>query len=386
MSSSPNPKRLLLHVISIAVVLTVIFNVGVASAAQKFNEDAASDECPASLVTLGEDLWDQIPEFPSLNWDFELPVKATLLWNAFLVLIDSIFPGFSRLLPNMNDLARVLSWLPASWFEDDSLTPVPVISQVSGSVIGLVPVVGPILDGTAILTAKDHITGECISRMGQGVLLASAGATLVFPALLAVKGGLKVGKPLAKMLQDIPISRVSKKLTDLVEESRARFGLKVSRLIEVNEVVEAYRGMLRIVGKGAVSSSEFAKELHLSSFTENNYREGLLRLTGRTSEEVQGLQAHHILPREFEESFLNAGVESIHDPRLLVWVEEGPHQRWSHDYSEAWRDFFSTEQNNSVEDVLEEARRLAKEYDYPVSFEMPIIRLPGWVRLPFLND
>lgn len=386
MPASPNPRGFLVLIVSVTVAFTLIVNTGLASAAHRFNEDAASDDCPASLVTLGEDLWDQVPKMPSLHWDVEVPVRAKLLWNAFLLLIDSIFPGLSRMLPDINDLDWALSWLPESWFEEDSLTPVPVISQVSGTVIGLVPVVGPMLDGTAIITAKDQITGECISRMGQGMLLASAGATMVFPALLAVKGGLKVGKPLARLLPEIPVSKLSNKLQDLLEEAKGIFGRKASRLFEVNEVADAYRGMLRIVGKGAVSSGELAKELGLKEFTAKNYREGLKRLTGRTAEEVRDLEAHHILPREFENKFLNAGIENIHDPRLLVWVEEGPHQQWSHQYSEAWSDFFKLNQNPTVEDILDEAQELAKDFDYPVSFEMPAIRLPGWVRLPFLND
>ena len=315
-----------------------------------------------------------------------MPVKAILLWNTFLTLIDSIFPFLTSLLPDGNDLNKVLSWLPASWFEEDTLTPVPVISQVSGTVIGLVPVVGPILDGTAIVTAKDHITGECISRMGQGVLLASAGATLVFPVLLAVKPGLKVGARLASKLPDIPISRVSNKLLDFVEATKGRFGRSVSRLFEVNEVAEAYRDMLRIVGKGATSPKELAEKLGLKDFTGNNYRDGLMSLTGRTADEVQGLEAHHILPQEFEQSFLDAGVENIHDPRLLVWVEKEPHRQWSHEYSEAWRDFFNSDQDYDVEDILKEAQKLAAEYGYPVLFQKSDSWLPGWVRLPFLND
>ena len=386
MITSPYPRSILTFVVSVAVVLTLVFNAGVASAAPSFNEDAESEECPASLVTLSEELWDQVPAMPGLNWDIDMPVKAILLWNALLTLIDSIFPFLTSVLPDGNDLNKVLSWLPASWFEEDTLTPVPVISQVSGTVIGLVPVVGPILDGTAIVTAKDHITGECISRLGQGVLLASAGATLVFPVLLAVKPGLKVGARLISKLPDIPISRVSSRFHDFVESTKGRLGWQVSRLLKVNEVEKAYQDLLRIVGKGATSSTELAGKLDLRDFTKNNYRDGLMRLTGRTADEVHGLEAHHILPQEFEQSFLDAGVENIHDPRLLVWVEEGPHRQWGHDYSEAWRSFFSSRQSYTVEDILEEAQDLAKEFDYPVLFEKSDSWLPGWVRLPFLND
>lgn len=385
-SSLPLWKRKLGIVIAVVVVASLILNSGVAVAAPKYDDGGVTEECPASLVTLGEDLWEQLPELPSLEWTIGVPAKARLLWKSFLVLLESVFPGFSSLFSGLPDLDWLLSWLPASWFEDDNLTTVPVISQASGVVIGLVPVVGPLLDGTAIVTAKDQITGECISRMGQGVLLASAGATMVFPALLAVKGGLKVGKPLSTLLPEVPVGKISRKFSDLVEEAKGRVGWKVSRLAKVNQVAKPYRKMLRIVGDGATPSKELAEKMGLDDFTDNNYREGLKRLTEQSDEGVRGLEAHHILPKEFAEKFQKAGIENINDPRLLVWVEEAPHRQWSHDYSQAWDDFFNSNQNPTVEEILEEARELAKDFDYPVLFEMSDRWLPGWLRLPFLKD
>ncbi len=383
---SVHRKQTIALTLSLVVVLSLVLNSGVAAASSKFEEVGDSDECPASLVTFGEELWDHVPELPHLNWDLEIPVKAVLLWNSFLVLLDSIFPGIPFIFPELPDLNWMQSILPSSWFDDSSMNAVPVISQVSGTVLGLVPVVGPILDGTAIVTAKDQLTGECLTRMGQGVLLASAGATMVFPFLLPVKGGLKVGKSLARLLPDIPIKRVSNKLWDVIEDVKSNFGGKISRLTRVNEVDEIYRGMLRLVGNGANSSKELAEQMGLQGFTESNYREGLLRLTGRSRDEVQGLEAHHILPQEFRESFESAGIETIHDPRLLVWVDEEAHRLWSKDYSEAWRDFFIKNQNPTVEDILEEAGELSGEYDYKVLFEISNDWLPGWLRLPFQRD
>ncbi len=246
-------------------------------------------------------------------------------------------------------------------------------------VIGLVPVVGPILDGTAIVTAKDHITGECISRMGQGVLLASAGATMVFPALLAVKGGLKVGKPLANLLPELPVRKFSEQIWKKIEEFKSKFGWRVSRLDEVNVVAKEFRGELRIIGKGSTSSTELADKLGLQGFTENNYREGLLRLTGRSKADVQGLDAHHILPQELEEEFRRAGIENIHDPRLLVWVDQESHRAWSHDYSVAWQSFLRENPDSTAEDVLDEAVRLADEFGFEVLFETPGNWLSEWI-------
>lgn len=369
-------------VLSIMVLSSLLLNTGVATAAPPFDDVGVTDdseECPASLLTIGEDLWDHVPELPSLSWDLEITDKAKLLWKSFLLLLDSIFPGFSGIFPKFPDLDWLLAFLPDSWFDEKSLTAVPVISQATGVVIGLVPVVGPILDGTAIVTAKDQITGECISRMGQGVLLASAGATMVFPALLAVKGGLKVGKPLANKLPELPVRKFSEQIWKKIEEFKGKFGWKVSRLDEVNVVAKEFRGELRIIGKGSISSAELADKLGLQGFTENNYREGLLRLTRRSKADVQGLDAHHILPQELEEEFRRAGIENIHDPRLLVWVDQESHRAWSHDYSVAWQSFLRENPDSTAEDVLDEAVRLADEFGFEVLFETPGNWLSEWI-------
>lgn len=376
-------RRAISAFLSIVLALCLLLNSGAVATAQTGQGEEAQEECPASFITLGEELWDQIPDLPELSWNIGVPERAKLYWKTFLLFLDSLFPGFSQLLPTVPDLSWMVAWLPGNWFEEDGLTGVPVIDQASGTLIGLVPIVGPIVDGTAIISGKDHLTGECLTRMGQGVLLATAVATLVFPALLAVKGGLKVGKPLAKLLPDIPVGNASSKFLDIVEEFKSRFGWSVSKLAKLNEVADEFRGSLRIFGEGAVPSDELAKMMGLRRFTESNYREGLMRLTGNTSEEVKGFEAHHILPQEFMDSFKKAGIENIHDPRLLVWVEEADHRAWSRDYSEAWDDFFNSRSNPTVEEILEEARELAEEHGYPVLFEFTESWLPGWLRMPF---
>lgn len=355
--------------LSIVLALCLLLNSGAVAAAQTGEEAEVQEDCPASFIPLGEELWDQIPDLPELSWSIGIPEKAKLYWKTFVLFLNSLFPGISHLLPKMPDLTWLVALLPGNWFEEDGLTGVPVIDQASGTLIGIVPVVGPVVDGIAIISGKDHVTGECLTRMGQGVLLASAGATLLFPALLVVKGGLKVGKPLANLLPDIPVRKVSGKFFDMVDEFKARVGWKVSRVVELNEVADEFRGMLRIVGKGSTSSDELARKMGLSKFTENNYREGLKRLTGNTSDEVKGFEAHHVLPREFEESFKQAGIENIHDPRLLVWVDEAEHKAWSHDYSKAWRTFFEENPDAKIEDVLEVAKGLSEDVGYKVLYE-----------------
>ena len=122
-------KRAISPLFSIVLALCLFLNSGVVAAAQSGQEEEAQEECSTSLITLGEDLWDQIPELPELNWSVGIPEKAKLYWKTFLFFLDSLFPGFSHLLPKMPDLSWLIAWLPDSWFKEDGLTGVPVIDQ-----------------------------------------------------------------------------------------------------------------------------------------------------------------------------------------------------------------------------------------------------------------
>ena len=167
----------------------------------------------------------------------------------------------------------------------------------------------------------------------------------------------------------------------MVEEFKGRFGWSVSKVVEINEVIDKYRGMLRITGKGAVSSDDLAREMGLKRFAESNYREGLLRLTGETREEVRGFEAHHVFPQKFEQKFSYAGLENIHDARLLAWVDEIEHKSWSNAYNEAWDTFFKENQDAKIDEILEEGMRLAEEFGYDVLYEMPGNWLTEWFQL-----
>src|SRR5205814_2873690 len=66
------------------------------------------------------------------------------------------------------------------------------------------------------------------------------------------------------------------------------------------------------------------------SFTKNNFRTNLIRLTG---EEPAGYEAHHVLPQKYRELFDDTAGINIDDPRYGSWVEQGSHSRWSSRYN-----------------------------------------------------
>jgi hypothetical protein len=78
------------------------------------------------------------------------------------------------------------------------------------------------------------------------------------------------------------------------------------------------------------------------------------------------------LPKEFLEEFQNTGIDTIHDPRLLVWVDPSLHRNWSHEYGEAWRTYLVQNPNASKKDILENAMMLADKFGYRVLFRNSI--------------
>ncbi len=255
----------------------------------------------------------------------------------------------------------------------ENLDLVLITTETSGVVMGFVPIAGEIVDGTAIVIGKDPITGECLTQTDQ--ILLALGIILLLP----ISGkGLKV---IWKQIDKIPLPQagpkfefnplLSNKHSTWISEFKEGVRRAIRRVTGLNRVAPAFKHMRRVVGEGAVSTTELAAALGFKDFTKSNYRQALLKFTGVTKKEAQEFEAHHILPQTFEETFNNAGINNIHDPRFLVWVKNGPHQEWSSDYNDAWRTFFDQNLNPTVSDILEEARRLAQDYKYDVLFETP---------------
>ena len=118
---------------------------------------------------------------------------------------------------------------------------------------------------------------------------------------------------------------------------------------------------------GAAEGLEQAGEQALKNFTRGNFRENLRRLTGKTAEEIKGLEAHHALPRKFEKQFNKLGIENIHDPLFGSWVEKSPHRQWSRAYNNRWEEFLKN--TPSAEQILNFAQQLGEEYGFNVQFK-----------------
>lgn len=282
-----------------------------------------------------------------------------------------------------------------NWPEDSPLVGgqnldiVVIVTESSGVVIGFVPVVGDATDVVAIVIAEDPFTGECLSKTDQ--LLFALSLLLVLP--VSAKSLKLLGQFLGKSDLDIPVVWIALKGTlnklkfephtwlQRLDKRDSWTFLNVKSLKGTNRVEFKYWRYRIIVGWLSTSSDKLAKKLGYEKFTEGNYRDALMKFTGNSKDKVSELEAHHILPQEFKKNFEQAGIENIHDPRLLVWVDSTSHRRWSNEYSDAWTSFFSHNPKPTKLEILEEARELADEFGYDVLFK--ISRLPSPRPIPW---
>ncbi len=250
-----------------------------------------------------------------------------------------------------------LNWPAGTPVEGQNLDVILVLSETAGMAIGFVPVGGDIYDGAVLVLGRDPVTGECPTR--TEMILLAIGIILLLP--IPVKTVRVVAKHLDSTLPTI-------KKTIL--NSNPGLSVAVRRWLLAGLVDNAYQAMRAIAGDGAKTSQELATKLDYGSFGNSNYRQALTKFTGVSDEAVRGFEAHHVLPKEFEEQFVNQGIDTIHDPRLLVWVDPDNHRRWSGAYSDAWADFFEQTPNPTSLQILDEARELATEFEFKVLFEV----------------
>ncbi|MDE0140806.1 MAG: hypothetical protein OXI80_01915 [Caldilineaceae bacterium] len=250
-----------------------------------------------------------------------------------------------------------LNWPEGTPFEGQDVNLEVIITDGAGIAIAFVPVGGDIVDGVAFLIGKDPYTGECLTQLEQFLV-----AIAIIPLLpLSVKSARFVGKQVDNFLPLVRRDLVNF-LPNLPASGRLRL---VSGLVHPR-----FKKFRTIAGEGATTAQELADSMNISKFTSINYRESLRRFTGISEEAARGLEAHHILPQEFEERFLEHGIETIHDPRLMVWVGRDEHRAWSSAYSSAWADFFERTPDATRLQILEEAQELSEEYGYKVLFEL----------------
>ena len=128
--------------------------------------------------------------------------------------------------------------------------------------------------------------------------------------------------------------------------------------IELGLVLE---GAAEVVLAGGLVLYASRNPLDGPRYTEHNFRRNLEHYRPKPPD-MKNPEAHHMLPKTFEEEFRRLGIDSIHDPRWGAWVEKGPHQEWSTAYNRDWFRWPSSHETASLADIVKQAQLLATQY------------------------
>jgi RHS repeat-associated protein len=96
-----------------------------------------------------------------------------------------------------------------------------------------------------------------------------------------------------------------------------------------------------------------------------DFRDKLQKYTGATDEQIQGKQAHHILPQEFRDTFWNQYRIDIDSPQFGTWVDN-THYNWSKEYNTIWRQFLQN--NPTKEQIFNFGKELADKFNFEVLY------------------
>ena len=121
------------------------------------------------------------------------------------------------------------------------------------------------------------------------------------------------------------------------------------------------------------NAAEQAGESIIKAINPPTYRGGLRgameRLGNNAPTGMLNPQVHHNLPWIFRDWFAGAGRGlDVNDPQFGRWVSgspQGPHQRWTREYNDAWREFIEANPNATRQDVLNHLQHLLDSGRYP---------------------
>ena len=122
------------------------------------------------------------------------------------------------------------------------------------------------------------------------------------------------------------------------------------------------------LGISIISKSDPAKLFKKGrKFTINTYRKGLHDISGvsKATAKTEELDAHHIIPKVFEDLVMDKFGINVHEPWLLTWWQRGPkgtHNRKITEYEGLWEKWFADNPNATVEDLMQKAAQMAHDY------------------------
>lgn len=120
-------------------------------------------------------------------------------------------------------------------------------------------------------------------------------------------------------------------------------------------------------GRNLLSSTNAEKRLPQN--TGRNFRERVTKLLGEPPEGGKAYQAHHAFPQtqEFDAFFKRVGLDK-HDAKYGSWVKARQHQQGAAAYNREWRLFIRDNPKASLQQVINEGKRIMKLFGYKINF------------------
>lgn len=172
-------------------------------------------------------------------------------------------------------------------------------------------------------------------------------------------------------LEDCDIERniKSKRMIDYLHQKTDEvFGTSIASLYSPEALAARDRLILKLEvplpNPGGVVGSSVSKN-QLKKFTENNYRRNLKALSPQ--KDYSSIHAHHVFPQAFKEYFIEKGI-NIHDPKVMTWWEESTHLPQAKSYNDAWLDFIKKNPGATKEQVLENGKKIMKNFGKEVNY------------------
>ena len=113
------------------------------------------------------------------------------------------------------------------------------------------------------------------------------------------------------------------------------------------------------VSDAIVDGAKVVDGIKFKSFTINNFRDNLMRLTGETPDASK--HAHHIFPKGVQ-GFSDTEINP-NDPHFGIWLDADVHlgDGRAIEYNKAWEKFFEANPNPTTDQLFNQAKILMKE-------------------------
>ena len=115
-----------------------------------------------------------------------------------------------------------------------------------------------------------------------------------------------------------------------------------------------------------ISATSFEAGQNFKPFIKSYYRENLKIFTDTYPS--KNIDAHHVFPQQFEESFFIKRRINIHEPQYLTWWEKIPHRTSANQYNQDWIRFMRKNPDATRAEILQKGKEMMTRYGIETNY------------------